>query len=276
MTPEPQSGIRRGIVLAGGAGTRLYPLSRIVCKQLLPLYDKPMIYYPLSMLMLAGIREILLISTPQDVPRFQDLLGDGKRLGIEIKYLVQNKPEGIAQALILGAEFSAREPVLLILGDNVFYGKMDVIREAVRTFTKGAVIFGYPVTDPERYGVIETTPDGRVLSIEEKPAKPKSNFAVPGLYLYDGRSAELAAALKPSKRGELEITDLNLNYLEMNELRAVRLGRGIAWLDTGTPFSMLEAGDFIRAVESRQGLKIGCLEEISMRMNFVDEDGAKR
>ncbi len=267
--------ITRGIILAGGSGSRLYPLSRVVCKQLMPLYDKPLIYYPLSILMLAGIRDILLISTPEDTPRFEELLGDGAKLGISLQYAVQPKPEGIAQALVIGEEFLNGEPVALVLGDNVFYGKLNFLRRAVAEFSDGALIFGYPVLDPQRYGVLEFAKDSRVLSIEEKPEKPKSNYAVPGLYLYDARASEFARNLKPSARGELEITDLNMEYLRRGELYCERISRGVAWIDTGTPESMLDGADFIHAVEARQGLKIGCIEEIAVRMGFLDHEGAQ-
>uniref|UniRef100_C6E6G6 Glucose-1-phosphate thymidylyltransferase n=1 Tax=Geobacter sp. (strain M21) TaxID=443144 RepID=C6E6G6_GEOSM len=262
-------GIKKGILLAGGAGSRLYPLTMVASKQLQPVYDKPMIYYPLATLMMAGIADVLIISTPQDTPRFQALLGDGSRWGIRLSYAVQQEPKGIAQAFLVGEEFIAGDPVCLILGDNIFYGKMELDR-LVAGFDGGARIFGYYVQDPERYGVVEFDRDDRVLSIEEKPARPKSNYAVPGLYLYDGKVVQIAKELKPSARGELEITDVNLEYLRRGELSVQRLGRGIAWLDTGTHQSLLEASHFIGTLEARQGLKIGCLEEIALRMGYLD------
>ncbi|MSM41320.1 MAG: glucose-1-phosphate thymidylyltransferase RfbA [Geobacter sp.] len=264
--------ITKGIVLAGGAGSRLYPLTLVASKQLQPVYDKPMIYYPLATLMMAGIRDILIISTPHDTPRFQNLLGDGSRWGVQLTYVVQPEPKGIAQAFLVGEEFIAGEPVCLILGDNIFYGKMGLDR-AVAEFDRGARIFGYYVNDPERYGVVEFDATGRVMGIEEKPAHPKTNYAVPGLYLYDGNVTALAKGLTPSPRGELEITDLNLEYLRRGELSVEKLGRGIAWLDTGTHQSLLEASHFIGTLEARQGLKIACLEEIALRMGFIDCKG---
>jgi glucose-1-phosphate thymidylyltransferase len=262
-------GIKKGILLAGGAGSRLYPLTLVASKQLQPVYDKPMIYYPLATLMMAGIKDVLIISTPHDTPRFQNLLGDGSRWGIRISYAVQPEPKGIAQAFLVGEEFIAKEPVCLILGDNIFYGKMELDR-LISQFDGGAKIFGYYVQDPERYGVVEFDPMGKVLSIEEKPAFPKSSYAVPGLYLYDGRVVEIAKAMEPSPRGELEITDVNLEYLRRGELSVQKLGRGIAWLDTGTHQSLLEASHFIGTLEARQGLKIACLEEIALRMGYLD------
>ncbi|BCS54485.1 glucose-1-phosphate thymidylyltransferase RfbA [Geobacter sp. SVR] len=262
-------GITKGIILAGGAGSRLYPLTLVASKQLQPVYDKPMIYYPLATLMAAGIKDILLISTPQDTPRFVTLLGDGSRWGISITYKVQPEPKGIAQAFLIGQDFIDDRPVALILGDNIFYGKMNLDR-IVGEFTGGARIFGYQVHDPERYGVVEFDPTGKVLSIEEKPKQPKSHYAVPGLYLYDRNVVAIAKSIAPSARGELEITDVNLEYLRRGELTVERLGRGIAWLDTGTHKSLLEASIFIETIESRQGLKIACLEEIALRRGFID------
>lgn len=267
--------IKKGIVLAGGAGSRLYPLTLVASKQLQPVYDKPMIYYPLATLMLAGLRDILVISTPQDTPRFQALLGDGSRWGIRLSYKVQPEPKGIAQAFLLGEEFIAGDSVCLILGDNIFYGKMG-LDAAVAEFTAGARIFGYYVNDPERYGVVEFDESGRAIGIEEKPARPKTHYAVPGLYLYDHKVVEITKGMRPSARGELEITDLNLEYLKRGELRVEKLGRGIAWLDTGTHQSLLEASQFIGTLEIRQGLKIACLEEIAFRLGFIDQAGMER
>ncbi len=261
---------KKAILLAGGAGTRLYPLTQIVCKQLLPIYDKPMICYPLATLMLGGLREILIISTPKDLPMLMDYLGDGSRLGIRLEYAPQPKPEGIAQAFLIGAAFLGDAGASLILGDNIFYGKLDFYRAALAC-NQGAYVFGYQVRDPERYGVVEFGPDGRAISLEEKPKIPKSHFAVPGLYVYDQRVVEFCRGLKPSGRGELEITDLNLLYLERNELHVRLLTRGMAWLDTGTQTSLLEAGNYIATIEHRQGLKIACLEEVAFRMGFIDQ-----
>ncbi|MDI9559947.1 MAG: glucose-1-phosphate thymidylyltransferase RfbA [Pseudomonadota bacterium] len=269
------NGIQKGIILAGGAGSRLYPLTLVASKQLQPVYDKPMIYYPLSMLMMAGIRDILIISTPQDTPRFESLLGDGSRWGIKLSYKVQPEPKGIAQAFLVGEEFIAGQAVCLILGDNIFYGKME-LNKIVHDFQNGAIVFGYTVNDPERYGVVEFDENGKAISIEEKPKKPKSNYAVPGLYLYDKNITQIARNMKPSARGELEITDVNMEYLRRGQLNVVALGRGIAWLDTGTHTSLLEASHFIGTLEARQGLKIACLEEIAYRMGFVDKKKMKQ
>ena len=266
---------KKAILLAGGAGTRLYPLTKIVCKQLLPVYDKPMICYPLATLMLGGLRDVLIISTPKDLPMLQDYLSDGSRLGIRIEYAPQPKPEGIAQAFLIGADFLGGSGAALVLGDNIFYGNLDFFREAL-ALESGACIFGYQVRDPERYGVVEFGPDGRALSLEEKPKQPKSNFAIPGLYVYDARVVEFCRQLKPSARGELEITDLNLVYLKRNELHVKPLGRGMAWLDTGTQTSLLEAGNYIATIEHRQGMKIACLEEVAFRMNFIDQGQLER
>ena len=265
-------GIRKGIVLAGGAGSRLYPLTLVASKQLQPVYDKPMIYYPLATLMMAGIRDILIISTPLDTPRFEALLGDGSRWGIKLTYVVQPEPKGIAQAFLVGEEFIGNENVALILGDNIFYGKMG-FDQTVAEFSSGAKVFGYPVQDPERYGVVEFDREGRVLSLEEKPSQPKSHYAIPGLYLYDQKVVAITKALQPSPRGELEITDVNKAYLAKQELRVEKLGRGIAWLDTGTHESLLEASHFIGTLEARQGLKIACLEEIALHQGFIDRQG---
>ena len=262
-------GIKKAIILAGGTGSRLYPLTLVASKQLQPVYDKPMIYYPLATLMLAGMQEILIISTPQDTPRFEALLGDGSRWGIQISYQVQPEPKGIAQAFLVGEKFIGDDPVCLILGDNIFYGKMGLDR-IVAEFSTGARIFGYYVNDPERYGVVEFDEDGKAIGIEEKPSRPKTNYAVPGLYLYDNKVIDITRKMKPSARGELEITDVNLGYLRLGELQVEKLGRGIAWLDTGTHQSLLEASHFIGTLEARQGLKIACLEEIALRQGFID------
>ena len=271
MKREQPESAWKGIILAGGAGTRLHPLTRVASKQLLPVYDKPMIYYPLSILMLGGIRDILVISTPRDLPRFMDLLGDGAQLGLRFSYSEQQEPKGIAQAFLIGAEFIGRSPVCLILGDNLFYGKMDFLRRALDR-KKGGTVFGYPVHDPERYGVVEFDARGRAISIEEKPRQPKSRYAVPGLYCYDNRVVRMARGLKPSARGELEITDVNKDYLERKALHVELLGRGVAWLDTGTPQSLLEASNFVSTLENRQGLKVGCVEEVAFRMGYIGLD----
>jgi glucose-1-phosphate thymidylyltransferase len=261
---------KKGIILAGGAGTRLDPLTRIACKQLLPIYDKPMIYYPLSTLMLGGIQEILIISTPKDLPAFRDLLGDGSRLGIRLEYKEQPAPEGIAQAFLLAEDFLAGSGASLILGDNIFYGKLDFFRAALQK-NQGACVFGYHVRDPERFGVVEFDAQRRVLSIEEKPKKPRSSYAVPGLYVYDESVVERVKKQQPSARGELEITDLNNAYLRDGALSVELLGRGIAWLDTGTPASLLEAGNYIATIEHQQNLKVACIEEIAFNHGFITE-----
>ncbi len=261
----------KGIILAGGSGTRLYPITRVVSKQLLPVYDKPMIYYPLSILMLAGIREVLIISTPQDLPLFERLLGDGKQLGMSFAYKAQPKPEGLAQAFVIGKDFIGDGPVTLILGDNIFYGHglSGLLKQAVG-LKEGGMIFGYQVRDPNRYGVVSFDEDGVVIDIEEKPENPKSNYAVPGLYIYDNNVVEIAENLKPSSRGELEITDVNMEYLRRRALKVKLLGRGIAWLDTGTHRALQQAASFVQAIQNRQGFKISSIEEIAFRAGYID------
>jgi glucose-1-phosphate thymidylyltransferase len=263
----------KGILLAGGSGTRLYPITLGVSKQLLPIYDKPMVYYPLSTLMLGGVRDVLLVSTPQDIASYERLLGDGSRVGISVRYAVQERPEGLAQAFVLGRDFVGGDSVSLALGDNVFFGHgfPDQLKHAAGQ-KSGATVFGYWVRDPERYGVVEFAPDGRVLGIEEKPEKPRSHYAVVGIYFYDNRVLEIAAGLEPSPRGELEITDVNRVYLESGELRVETLGRGVAWLDTGTHASLLQAQTFVEAIQERQGLKVACIEEIAFRNGWIDAE----
>ncbi len=263
----------KGIILAGGSGSRLHPLTLVVSKQLMPVYNKPMVYYPICTLMLAGIRDILLISTPEELPRFEALLGDGHRIGVSFSYAVQPKPEGLAQAFVIGADFVGSNAAGLILGDNLFHGEgLASILQPAAQDPRGATIFGYHVRDPERYGVVEFAPDGRVMSIEEKPSKPRSNYAVPGLYFYDNDVIAIARELKPSRRGEFEITDVNLTYLSRGSLNVELLGRGTAWLDTGTPDALLQASNFIAAVEERQGLMVGSIEEVAFRMDFISAE----
>ena len=267
----------KGIILAGGAGTRLNPLTKAISKQLIPVYDKPMIYYPLSTLMLAGIKDILVISTPQDLPKFRELFGDGHLIGLNISYKEQPKPEGIAQAFIIGEEFIGEDSVCLILGDNIFYGhSLSMTLQKMANLKSGGCIFGYWVSDPQRYGVVEFNDNYEVLSIEEKPKVPKSNYAVPGLYFYDNEVVDIAKDLKPSARGELEITDVNLTYLKKGNLKVELLGRGYAWLDTGTPDSLIDASNYIATMERRQGLKIGCIEEVAYRMGYIEQGQLKK
>lgn len=260
----------KGIILAGGSGTRMYPMTKVYSKQLVTIYDKPLIYYPLSILMLAGIKEILIISNDETIPLYKKLFGDGSNIGLNIQYVIQPAPNGIAQSFILGENFIGNDSVSLILGDNIFYGKLDFFYKAVEKDDKGATIFAYQVNDPERYGIVEFGKDGKAISIEEKPKIPKSNYAVPGLYVYDNKVVEISKNLKPSARGELEITDVNKKYLELGELKVEKVGRGVAWLDTGTPEALLKAAQFFGVIEDRQGLKVACIEEIAYSKGFID------
>ncbi|MHB8906165.1 MAG: glucose-1-phosphate thymidylyltransferase RfbA [Melioribacteraceae bacterium] len=262
----------KGIILAGGSGTRMYPMTKVYSKQLVTIYDKPLIYYPFSILMLAGIREILIISNEETIPLYKKLFEDGSHIGLKIEYVVQPAPNGIAQSFILGEKFIGGDSVTLILGDNIFYGTLDFFYRAVEQKRSGATIFAYQVTDPERYGIVEFAKDGKAISIEEKPAAPKSNYAVPGLYVYDNKVIEISKNLKPSKRGELEITDVNRKYLERGELMVEKIGRGVAWLDTGTPEALLKASNFFGIIEDRQGLKVACIEEIAYQKGFINKD----
>jgi len=262
----------KGIVLAGGAGSRLYPITKVYSKQLAVIYDKPLIYYPLSLLMLGGIREVLIISNKETIPLYKQLFNDGSHLGMQIEYAVQDAPNGIAEAFIIGEEFIGDDSVSLILGDNIFYGKLNFLYEAYNNFNGGGTVFAYRVTDPERYGIVEFNEDGKVLSIEEKPKQPKSRYAVPGIYIYDNKVVDIAKNLEPSARGELEITDVNNVYLEKGELNVQMIGRGVAWLDTGTPASLLQASNFFGVIEERQGLKVACIEEIAYKKNFINKE----
>jgi len=262
----------KGIILAGGSGTRMYPMTKIYSKQLVTIYDKPLIYYPLSILMLAGIQEILIISNEETIPLYKKLFEDGSQIGLTIEYIVQPAPNGIAQSFILGEKFIGSDSVSLILGDNIFYGKLDFFYQSVEQNSSGATIFAYRVNDPERYGIVEFANDGKAISIEEKPKLPKSNFAVPGLYVYDNKVVEISKNLKPSPRGELEITDVNKKYMELGELMVEKIGRGVAWLDTGTPEALLKASNFFGVIEDRQGLKVACIEEIAYQKGFIDKN----